>query len=161
MTSFLRRHARDIKDGVIHLWWVFVIVVPLCGFVLFVAIDYANTKATRQERQTNVKFRQAVLVTNEKFRQALIISNRKFQQAILISTQQSAYAQNKSACGFRELVKKTRQRATATLADPKALPQAKAAARQSLADIRQFLETQVTVPSTFDCDLLPTSPPQP
>lgn len=148
MTSFLKRNAREIKQGVIHLWWVFVIVAPLCGLGLWLAIDHANANQTR-----------ALARSNQQFRKAQILANHKFQQALRISTAQNAYSINKSVCTLRPFLEAALKARLAAVRD--ATNQADKKLNQQAADTyTRLLTGEVTVPAGFPCATLPKTPPK-
>lgn len=149
MTSFARRHAREIIRGVVHLWWVFVIVLPLTGFGLWLAVDHANANQAR-----------ALSHANQQFHQSQILANRKFQQAIRIATVQASYSINKSVCGFRGFVQPTLKSYEAAAKDPTLTASARARNDKRIQTTKRFLESQVTVPADFDCADLPKNPPK-
>lgn len=140
MTSYLHEHAREIRQGVQRLWWIFVIVVPLTGLGLFIAIDHANTIQARQQERSN-----------QQFRQSQILANRKFQQALRISSQQQAYSINKSVCVLRTIANAQIGRLELTKTT---------GYKQAEVFWKNIRDNQVPVPSTFNCASLPAHPPK-
>lgn len=140
MTSFLRRRRREIVDGVTRLWWIFVIVGPLCFLVGWLAIDHANANQARALKASDQKFRQAVKISDDKHQQAL------HSQAVLF-----AYSINKSVCVLRVIA--TQQIARLETTKP-----------QGYKDAEGFwlrvVDNQVPIPASLDCSTLPKKPPK-
>lgn len=145
----LREHAREIRDGVIHLWWVFVIVLPLTGFGLWLAVDHANANQARALHRSNLQFQKALIVTDSKFHQALSIQTALF-----------AYSTNKSVCTLRPFLTAAR---IARLAAVKTATDGKdRKLNQDAANTyKRLIDGQVTVPADFNCKTLPKKPPSP
>lgn len=140
--AFLHAHAREIGDGIRRLWWIFVIVMPISGLALWIAIDHSNANQDRQQAQ---------------FRQSL---EDKFNQALSISSRQTAYSINKSACGFRGFVVPTLKSYEAAAKDPTLSESARKRNDLRIRRAHEFLDSQVTVPPDFDCKTLPKKPPK-
>lgn len=138
--SFIASHAREILDGLRRLWWVFVIVLPLTGLGLFIAIDHTNAVQARQQERSN-----------QQFRKAQLDANRKFQDALRISSQQQAYSINKSVCVLRTIANAQIGRLELTKST---------GYKQAEAFWKNIRDNQVPVPSTFNCASLPTHPPK-
>lgn len=161
--GYLRRHMGEIWQGVIHLWWIFVIVMPLCGLVLYIGIDYTNTKWARQQERSN-----------KQFRKSQIESNQKFQDAQRLSTKQTAYVINRLTCQTRVFIDKgiadTRKLLTTyqdAATDPTLTPSAQKRNRQRIVDTRRSIRGAVkfrgaysTIPSDFKCSDLGKHPPK-
>lgn len=149
MTSFIRNHARDIKDAVKHLWWVFVIVMPLNAYGTWIAVDHANANQNRAQAHSNAQFRRSLIVTDRKFREALHVQARLF-----------AYSTNKSVCTLRPFLQAAR---AARLAAVKNATNEKDRAlnEKAASTYKRLIDSQVTVPSTFNCASLPKNPPKP
>jgi hypothetical protein len=100
-------------------------------------------------------------------------ADRENRQLLALSTARFAYATNKSVCGFRKLAEQSIdaqhaviKRSKQALADPTISPGARArnlkakhVAEQAIRMSESFLDSQVTVPYTYDCRGLPTHPP--
>lgn len=141
--------SRRLAGVTIRTWWTLVICVAVSSIATWFAIDHANANDRRAQTKANLQFQHA-----------LIVSNRKFQQALRVSTAQSAYAQNKAACGFRKLTHDSIIRARKVLADPTATRASRISAHAAIVQARSFLENQITVPPGFDCATLPKKPPK-
>lgn len=138
------------RDFAISSGWVLVMVIPLCVLVLWIAIDHANAGRDRLQDHAN-----------QQFRQALILTDRKFQQALRIQAALFAYSTNKSVCGFRGLVKPQLRRAVERRSQyPTLTKAARALNENAITTTHAFLDSQVTIPSGFDCKTLPKRPPK-
>ena len=127
-----------------------LIALTVAGGFYLLSVDRANDERDRAQQRTN-----------KQFARALIVTDRKFQQALRIATTQTAYSINKSVCGFRGLIRPALSNAIALRRKYDAL--AKIEEDRNEATIKRlnaFLETQVTVPSSFACASLPKNPPK-
>lgn len=149
MTNFLKRNAREIRKGIVHLWWVFVIVMPLTGLGMWIAINYATDQSNARIEK---KFEQANARTEAKFRQALAISDAKHRQALHAQAVLFAYSINKSTCVLRTIATQQIDRLEATK-----LGNYKAAEKFWV----QIIDNQVPIPAGFNCKSLPKKPPSP
>jgi hypothetical protein len=122
-----------------------IVILPLV--ILLIA---ANDQRQNAERRH----------TNQQFQRALILTDHKFQQALRITTQQFSYAQNTSVCGFRKIANAGIERSRKILKDPTASRASRVAAQNTITQGEEFLATQVTVPTDFDCATLPETPPK-
>lgn len=145
----LRGHAREILHGVIHLWWIFVIVVPLTALGMWIAINYASDQSSKH---TEKKFDQALIVVDRKFHQAIQISDAKHRQALHAQAVLFAYSINKSTCVLRTIATQQIDRLEATK-----LGNYKAAEKFWV----QIIDNQVPIPAGFNCKSLPKKPPSP
>lgn len=134
----------------VSAWWVLVIIVPICTIVLWIAVDHANQAQDAAQHRANQQFRKALLVTD-----------RKFQQALRVTTNQFAYATNKSVCGFRKIADDGISRSRKVLKDPTATHATRVAAQRTINQATAFKTTQVTIPTSFDCNTLPSTAPKP
>lgn len=134
-------------------WWTLVIAFAVAclasGVTAWIVVGYVNTKDHRNQEHSNQQFRHALLQSNEKFRQAL-----------RISTAQSAYAQNKAACGWRAFTAPVLKSYEDAAKDPTLSESARARNDKRIKTTREFLSTQITVPPDFDCSKLPKRPPK-
>ena len=134
-------------------WWTLVIAVAVAslaaGISAWIAVDHANANDRRQQE-----------LSNQQFRHAMISSNTKFQQALRISNAQSAYAQNKAACGWRAFTAPVLKSYQDAAKDPTLSDSARARNDKRIKTTQEFLESQITVPPSFDCTKLPKRPPK-
>lgn len=140
---------RQVRGIAISAWWVLVIIVPICIFVLWIAVDHANRVQDRAQHRANQQFAKAVILTD-----------RKFREALHVQATQTAYAVNKSACGWRAFAGPALKSYEAAANDPTLSPSARARNDKRIKTTREFLANQVTIPSTFDCSRLPKAPPK-
>lgn len=152
--ALVRSHACEIRDGVIHLWWIFVIVMPLCGLALWLAVDHANANQKRDNRRNDARL-------EAKFEQLIAISDTKHRDSLHSQSILFAYSINKSVCGLRGFAQPQLDRAIRRREIyPTLTPAERALNENAIKTGSRFLATQVTVPSNFRCSTLPKKPPK-
>lgn len=142
-------HKRTFLNVTLWTWWTLVICVVVSSFATWAAVDHANANQQRALRHSNAQFQRAQ-----------ILANRKFREAIQISTAQTAYSVNKGVCVLRPFLRAALKARLAAVRDAKNEADRKLN-QQAATTYTRLLEGEVTVPSDFDCDLLPKNPPKP
>lgn len=131
--------------------WCFAMCLAFAFIVFGATFYYVQRSSDRLES--------ARKHSDQQFSKALIVTDRKFRQALRITNAQSAYSINKSVCGFRKLVIPTLATYKQAAEDPSLSASAKARNAGRIKSTQDFLDTQVTVPSDFDCTKLPRRAP--
>lgn len=132
--------TEKIRGLAIDSGWVLAMILFVLIPVAWWVVDHGNANQDRQQAQ----FRREQDQQQAEYRRQL---EAKFNQALRISSRQNSYSINKSVCGWRGFL-------GPTLDDPR-IPEKR---RQ---EIKRFLDSQVTVPSGFDCRKLPKKAPTP
>lgn len=151
MTTTTRK---TILGALPRVWAMLLLACAASALGSGIAIHYSNESQDRQQ----AAYRADQERRQDQARRAL---EQKFNQALRISNAQSGYSINKSVCGFRSLVEPTLKSYKAAAADETLSESARARNAKRIRDAERFLDSQVTVPASFDCANLPKKPPAP
>lgn len=101
-----------------------------------------------------------LLIALDANRESDAAARARDRQIAVLALAQRDYSINRSVCGFRALANGQLVRARQAVKDPRTEAGARQRSRAAIKQLRQFLDTQVTSPPSFDCRTLPSKPPK-